>query len=180
MMAAPTWPTKAPRWASDLQTLEARFPGGRMSPEQYLALDGLADAHATDALTLSADLGIAVRCVGGEGLVARLAALEAGWSESRAPAPTVVETPGLSPQGDGYWSIFVAVLEGRVADVAGRELRTALREVIGRWRPIPTITRSRNIVLASIDPEMVLDVEAELRGYGVDIDRNAADILPQS
>jgi sulfite reductase beta subunit-like hemoprotein len=164
-----------------LQTLEARFPAGRMSPEQYLALDGLADARAEDALTLRADLGVAVRCAGGEGLTARLAALDAGWSAARGVPPRAMdETPGLSPQGDGYWSIFVAVPEGRIADTDTLQLRTALREVIGRWRPVPTLTRSRNLVLANIDPEFVLDVAAELRGYGVAIDRNPADIVPLS
>ncbi len=164
-----------------LQTLEARFPAGRMSAEQYLALDGLADAHAPDALIMRGDLGVAVRCAGGEGLAARLAALEAGWSAHRAPAPPLSdETPGLSPQGDGYWSILVVVPQGRIADAGPVRLRTGLREVIGRWRPVPMLTRRRNLLLANIDPEFVLDVEAELRGFGVAIDRNPADIVPHS
>ncbi len=166
--------------ATALQTLEARFPAGRMTPEQYLALDGLADIHDDDALTLSADLGVAVRTAGGDGLAARLAALEAGWSASRGPVPPADETPGLSPQGDGFWSILVAVPEGRICDRGACRLRTALREVIGRWRPTPALTRSRNLLLANIDPELVLDIEAELRGFGVAIDRNPADIVPQS
>ncbi len=164
-----------------LQTLEARFPAGRMSAEQYLALDGLADARAADALTLCGDLGVAVRCAGGEALAARLAALEAGWSASRPAAPAPADdTLGLSPQGDGYWSILIAVPGGRIADNGRMRLRTALREVIARWRPVPVLTRRRNLILTNIDPEFVLDVEAELRGFGIAIDRNPADIVPHS
>lgn len=167
--------------AAPLQTLEARFPGGRLSAEQYLALDELADQGAPDALTIRPDLGIAVRTAGGEGLAARLAALEAGSSAGRpVPPHTDDETSGMRPQGDGYWSILVAVPQGCIADTADAPLRTALREVIGRWRPLPVLTAHGNMVLANIDPESVLDVEAELRARGVSIDRNAADILPQT
>lgn len=161
------------------ETIEARFPGGRMTPEQYLALDALAEADEA-ALVIAPDHGIRVRCRTGES-ARRLALLESGSVAPRAARPVALsEAPGLTPQGDGYWSIFLAVPEGRITDGGAAPLRTALREVIARWRPTPVLTKSRNVVLANIDPESVLDVEAELRARGIALGRNVADILPQA
>jgi sulfite reductase beta subunit-like hemoprotein len=161
------------------ETIEARFPGGRMTPEQYLALDALAEAGEA-ALVIAPDHGMRVRCRAGESS-RRLALLESGSFPPRAARPLALsEAPGLTPQGDGYWSIFLAVPEGRITDSGPAPLRTALREVIARWRPTPVLTKSRNVVLANIDPESVLDVEAELRTRGIALGRNVADILPQA
>jgi sulfite reductase beta subunit-like hemoprotein len=161
------------------ETIEAHFPGGHMTPEQYLALDALAEADEA-ALVIAPDHGMRVRCRAGES-ARRLALLESGSVAPRAARPVALsEAPGLTPQDDGYWSIFLAVPEGRISDAGPAPLRTALREVIARWRPTPVLTKSRNVVLASIDPESVLDVEAELRARGIELGRNVADILPQA
>lgn len=79
----------------------------------------------------------------------------------------VVDHLGWHAQGDGRWYLGVPVPSGRIADTAGVRLRTALREVVERWRPRPILTPGQDVLLADVRPEDREGIEAAMRGHGV-------------
>jgi sulfite reductase (NADPH) hemoprotein beta-component len=81
---------------------------------------------------------------------------------------------GWRKQADGKLALALFVETGRIRDVQeqGRELKTALREVVAKFRPQVDLTPSQNIILGGILPEERGAVEAVFAARGVDV--NAA------
>jgi sulfite reductase (NADPH) hemoprotein beta-component len=77
---------------------------------------------------------------------------------------------GWHVQADGRLFLGLFVETGRIRDGESARLKTALREVIARYRPEIRLTPSNNLVLANIEPEHKSDVTRLLAGFGVMVD----------
>jgi sulfite reductase (ferredoxin) len=91
------------------------------------------------------------------------------------PAFSVPDHLGWHEQGDGRLYIGVPVSSGRVVDDGRSQLRTALREIVERFRCDPILMPSQDIILSEIRPQDREAIEGLLREYGV---RLADDIAP--
>jgi sulfite reductase (ferredoxin) len=78
---------------------------------------------------------------------------------------------GWHQQGDGKLYLGVPVPSGRII----ADIRTALREIVSRFRCDPILMPSQDIILSEIHPEDRGAIEAMLREHGV---RLAGDMLP--
>jgi sulfite reductase (ferredoxin) len=87
----------------------------------------------------------------------------------------VVDHLGWHEQGDGRLYLGVPLPAGRISDAGGSALRTALREVVQRFRARPILTPNQDILLSEIDPRDRFAVGALLRVHGVAL---AEDLLP--
>lgn len=83
------------------------------------------------------------------------------------PPLQVPDHTGWHPQGDGRWYLGVPVSSGRIVDRGGERLRTALREVIGRYRLDPVLSPVQDILLSNVAPKDRAKVEATLKEHGV-------------
>ena len=83
------------------------------------------------------------------------------------PVISVPDFLGWHEQGDGRLWLGVPVPSGRITDEAGQNIRTALREVVTRFRVDPVLTPQQDILLSDIDPADRDAVEAALRAHGV-------------
>jgi sulfite reductase (ferredoxin) len=93
------------------------------------------------------------------------------------PPLVVPELLGWHEQGDGQWWLGVPVPSGRISDTGGVALRTALREVVDRFRLDPVMTPQQDVLLSNIAPRDRAAVEAVLRGHRVTF---AEDLTPLS
>src|SRR5689334_22716742 len=59
---------------------------------------------------------------------------------------------GWHEQGDGKLYLGLPIASGRIVDADGVRLRTALREIMARFRCGPILTPSQDIILSEIDP----------------------------
>jgi sulfite reductase (ferredoxin) len=89
-----------------------------------------------------------------------------------APAVSVPPLPfhdhlGRHRQADGRWFYGVFIQSGRIADTPGSRLRTALREIVQRFRPGVHLTAQQNLLLTDLPLPALGDVEAILRTHGV-------------
>jgi sulfite reductase (ferredoxin) len=91
------------------------------------------------------------------------------------PAFAVPDHLGWHEQGDGKFYLGIPVSSGRIVDSESSHLRTALREVVERFRCDPILMPSQDIILSEIRPDDRCAIEAVLRGHRV---RFAADISP--
>jgi sulfite reductase (ferredoxin) len=91
------------------------------------------------------------------------------------PAFSVPDHLGWHEQGDGLLYIGVPVASGRIADGAGAQIRTALREIVAHFRVDPILMPSQDIILSEIRPEDRDAITALLREHDVPL---AEDILP--
>ena len=83
------------------------------------------------------------------------------------PRPTFHDHLGRNPQGDGKWFLGVFIENGRIGDRGDVRMKTALREIVRRFRPGVALTASQNILLTNL-AECDLDaVEGILAGHGV-------------
>jgi sulfite reductase (ferredoxin) len=116
---------------------------------------------------------------------ARLKYLLAEWGmerfraefERRAefPLSPAVELPSLPyhdhlgrhRQPDGRWFYGVFVQSGRITDIGGQRLKTALHEIVTRLRPGVRLTGQQNVLLTDLDDAGVKAVETILREHGV-------------
>jgi len=87
------------------------------------------------------------------------------------PAFVVPDHLGWHEQGDGKLYLGIPVSGGRIVD----HVRTALREIVTRFRCDPILMPSQDIILSEIRPEDRAGIEAVLREYRV---RLAGDMLP--
>jgi sulfite reductase (ferredoxin) len=87
------------------------------------------------------------------------------------PGFIVPDHLGWHEQGDGKLYFGIPISSGRIA----AEIRTALREIVSRFRCDPILMPSQDIILSEIRPEDRDAIEEMLRGYGV---RLAGDMLP--
>ncbi len=83
------------------------------------------------------------------------------------PRFAVVDHLGWHEQGDGLFYLGLPVASGRIADRPGESLRTALREIIGRFGCDPILLPSQDILLSNIAPRDRAAIDAALRGHGV-------------
>jgi sulfite reductase (ferredoxin) len=90
------------------------------------------------------------------------------------PAFAVPDHLGWHEQGDGKLYLGVPVSSGRIADTPQSRIRTALREIVGRFRCDPILMPSQDIILSEIDPEDRDAIEAVFHEHGV---RLAEDMM---
>ena len=91
------------------------------------------------------------------------------------PLDPVLPTPplqvpdhlGWHEQGDGRWWLGVPVASGRIVDAEGVFTRTALREVVERYRPTPIMTPQQDVLLADIAEQDRGGIEQSLRAHGL-------------
>ncbi len=83
---------------------------------------------------------------------------------------------GWTQQLDGLDSLGLFVESGRVKDVEGYRLKTALRAVVEQFQPEVRLTPSQNIILANIQPRDRSAVSELLARHGVAVE-NQATIL---
>jgi sulfite reductase (ferredoxin) len=91
------------------------------------------------------------------------------------PPFAVPDHLGWHEQGDGKLYLGIPVSSGRVADDDRSRIRTALREIVSRFRCDPILMPSQDIILSEIRPKDRAEIEALLREHEV---RVAADMLP--
>ena len=91
------------------------------------------------------------------------------------PPLSVPDHLGWHEQGDGKLFLGVPVASGRIADTAAARLRTALREIVGRFSADPILMPSQDIILSEIHPGDRDAMTAILRAHRV---RLLEDILP--
>ena len=82
---------------------------------------------------------------------------------------------GWHEQGDGRLYLGIPVANGRIVDSERSRIRTALREIVARFRCNPTLMPSQDILLSEIRPEDRGAIDAILREHGV---RRGEDMLP--
>ena len=74
---------------------------------------------------------------------------------------------GRHRQPDGRWFYGVFVQSGRIADIEGQTLKTALHRIVERLSPGVHLTGNQNLLLTGLDPAGVDVVERTLREHGV-------------
>jgi sulfite reductase (NADPH) hemoprotein beta-component len=72
-------------------------------------------------------------------------------------------------QADGRLFLGLFVETGRIRDVDGVRLRTALHEVVERYRPEVRLTPGNNVVLAGIEPALKDRITESFAAHGVTI-----------
>ena len=91
------------------------------------------------------------------------------------PAFSVPDHLGWHEQGDGRLYIGIPVSSGRIADGEQSRIRTALREIVERFRCDPILMPSQDIILSEIRPQDRGAIEGLLREHRVPL---AEDIAP--
>jgi sulfite reductase (ferredoxin) len=77
--------------------VRVRIPGGRLTADQYLALDGIADAHANGSLRVTTRQSIQFHGIVKSGLKAAIGEINAGLMTTLAACGDVVRTVTTSP-----------------------------------------------------------------------------------
>jgi sulfite reductase (ferredoxin) len=88
------------------------------------------------------------------------------------PEWTIPSYRGWTAQGDGRWFLVLDILSGRVADVDGVRLKSALREIVAQTGRDLIATPDQSLILADIDDAQRARIDAILAEHGV---TNAAD-----
>jgi sulfite reductase (ferredoxin) len=91
------------------------------------------------------------------------------------PPFAVPDHLGWHEQGDGKLYLGIPVSSGRIVDDERSGVRTALREIVERYRSDPILMPSQDIILSEIRPEDRDVIEGVLHKYGV---RLARDMMP--
>ncbi|HSU57014.1 MAG TPA: NADPH-dependent assimilatory sulfite reductase hemoprotein subunit [Candidatus Dormibacteraeota bacterium] len=76
---------------------------------------------------------------------------------------------GWHQQLNGNYFLGLFVENGRIRDVEGYQLKTALRRVVERFQPEIRLTASQNILLVNIRPEHRADIKQLLSEHGVSV-----------
>ncbi len=74
---------------------------------------------------------------------------------------------GWHPQGDGKWYYGLSVENGRVKDDGPSRLRSALRELVTRFRPELRLTATQDVLLCGLEGGALSAVEKALAEHGV-------------
>jgi sulfite reductase (ferredoxin) len=87
---------------------------------------------------------------------------------------------GWHEQGDGrlFYGLFVE--NGRIQDVDGMRLRTALRRLVEEHRPVIWMTAQQNLIVSDVDPARRDEVEALLREHGVPLTEEVSQTIRNS
>jgi sulfite reductase (ferredoxin) len=91
------------------------------------------------------------------------------------PPFSVPDHLGWHEQGDGKLYVGIPVSSGRIVDSGQSQIRTALREIVSRFRVDPILMPSQDIILSEIRPQDRDAIMAILREHGV---RLGEDMLP--
>jgi sulfite reductase beta subunit-like hemoprotein len=83
------------------------------------------------------------------------------------PRPSFHDHLGRHPQGDGKWFYGVFIENGRIADRDDVRMKTALREIVRRFRPGLALTASQNIMLTGLTERDIDAIEGLLTDHGV-------------
>ncbi len=83
------------------------------------------------------------------------------------------DTFGWQRQANGGLCLGLYVEAGRIKDVEGYKLMTALREIIAKYPLEIRLTPSQNIILANIDPAKQSEINATLASHGVAVEQQA-------
>jgi sulfite reductase (ferredoxin) len=83
---------------------------------------------------------------------------------------------GWHEQGDGRLFLGLSVSSGRIADGAQSRIRTALREIVERFRCDPILMPSQDIILSEIRPQDRDAIEGLLRDHSVRLAENIAPV----
>src|SRR6266853_278581 len=82
---------------------------------------------------------------------------------------------GWHGQGDGKLYLGLPIASGRIVDDERARLRTALRDIVRRFRCDPILMPSQDIILSEIDPVDRQAITDILRAHGVQL---AEELLP--
>jgi sulfite reductase (ferredoxin) len=82
---------------------------------------------------------------------------------------------GWHEQGDGRLYLGLPIASGRIVDDARVRLRSALREIVARFRCNPILMPTQDIILGDVAPADRAAIETLLREHGVPL---AEDLLP--
>ncbi|MDI3327152.1 MAG: NADPH-dependent assimilatory sulfite reductase hemoprotein subunit [Alicyclobacillaceae bacterium] len=74
---------------------------------------------------------------------------------------------GWNAQGDGRYWLGLFIANGRIRDSESMRLKTALREIVARFRPTIRLTTQQNLLLSDLDPSVRDEVEEILKSHGV-------------
>lgn len=74
---------------------------------------------------------------------------------------------GWHPQGDDKFFLGISIQNGRIKDDGTFRLKSALRQIVERFRLVLYLTPNQNVLLVNILPEQRLPIEEILRSYGV-------------
>ncbi len=85
-----------------------------------------------------------------------------------------IDLYGWQDQGGGKRFLGLYVEAGRIKDVPGRTLRSALRAVVARFQPEVRLTAQQNLILAGIRAEDEAAVTALFAQHGIDLARQGS------
>ena len=85
-----------------------------------------------------------------------------------------IDLYGWQEQGAGKSFLGLYVEAGRIKDVPGRTLRSALRAVVERFQPEVRLTAQQNLILAGIRAEDQAAVTALFAQHGIDLARQGS------
>jgi len=83
---------------------------------------------------------------------------------------------GWHQQRDGRWFLGLHVLAGRIADRGTILLKTGLREVVARFRPMMRLTPSQNLLLVDVEASARDELTAILTRHGVRVQDQASAV----
>jgi sulfite reductase beta subunit-like hemoprotein len=96
----------------------------------------------------------------------RRASFQLGPAVSHPPLP-FHDHLGRHRQSDGRFFYGVFIQSGRIVDTPGHRLKTALHQIITRFRPGIRLTGQQNLLLTDLDARSVEMLELLLRAHGV-------------
>jgi len=82
-------------------------------------------------------------------------------------APHCDDHLGPHEQGDGKWFYGVFIENGRIKDDEAGRMKTALREIVTRYRPGVRTTPHQNVLLTDLDEATVGAIERVLDDHGI-------------
>jgi sulfite reductase (ferredoxin) len=83
---------------------------------------------------------------------------------------------GWHEQGDGLWYYGLNVENGRIKDEGELRLKSALREILRRFRPGIRLTAHQSILLTDLHPQDRPVVEELFRGHGVKLSHQISNV----
>ena len=87
----------------------------------------------------------------------------------------VVDHMGWHEQGDGKYYLGIVVSSGRIGDRDDEKVKSALKDVVGKYKMDIVLTADQNIILCDIEESARDDVEKILKNYGIKLTQ---DITP--
>ncbi len=83
---------------------------------------------------------------------------------------------GWHQQSDGQWFLGLYVEAGRIKDTPQRQLKTALRRIVAKFRPETRLTPSQNLLLVGVHADQKDSITALLAEHGIPVENQAGAI----